>query len=225
MGPLSEKRCAQLGKNAIAQVGNRRWENPQHQVEKTEFGQAVDDFADRRTPDQKILTAIFAPFRQHHRFDIRYFRVGLDDALKGLALLGAVAHPVCMISLLHPVDPTIAERALAVEKEEQRVLCGSQGFPERWGGSFAHASNILAQCDATAIAWLVLRLMPGGKRPGEQLIEEARRHRVHVLHVGPNDHRDDEGDQLSLPVVQQGIFHRLYFAEEWRLTGSGVRRW
>jgi hypothetical protein len=139
MVPFAEEGRAEFGEDAVAEVGDRRGNNPQEQLEEAEFGQACYDFADGGSANEKIFPAVGAPFHEDDRLDVGEFGMGLQELLKRPALLGAVAHPVGVIGYLHLVDPAIAEGAFAVEEEEEGMPLG--GEAGRFGGvrKCAHA--------------------------------------------------------------------------------------
>jgi len=123
----AEKRRAHLGENPVADVGQESGAYAQKDFEKTESWQTVDKFANGRAAHEKILAAIGAPFHQHDRFHMRDFGVNNCDLLESRALLGAETHAARMIGRTNAVDPAVAERALAIEEKERRMLLGGQG--------------------------------------------------------------------------------------------------
>ena len=230
MVPFAEEECAEFGEDAIAEIGNGRRENSQQQLEEAEFGQARDDFADGGRADEEVFPfAIGAAFDEDDGFDAGEFGMGLRELLKRPALFGAVAHPVLVIGELDLVDPAIAEGAFAVEEEEEGMPLGGEGgrfwrLCERAHGRFIFAQSGAGAMSARNGIWERGKFLASGREGSRQEpVDEAGVDEV--LHIAPNDEGDEEGDELSLPVVPQEVFHCLYFAGGWRSTGSEVRRW
>ena len=145
MVPFAEKGRAEFGKDAVAEVGNRRRNDAQEDLEEAEFGETGDDFADGGSADEKVFPfAIGASFHEDDGLDVGEFGMGLQELFKRFALLGAVAHPVSVIGELHLVDPAIAEGAFTVEEEEEGMPLGGEagrfGGLRQWFRGRAHAA-------------------------------------------------------------------------------------
>ena len=127
MVPFTEKGRAKLGKDAVAEVGDRRGNDAQEDREEAEPRQARDDFADGGSADEKTFPfTAGAAFYEHDGIDVGEFGMGLQELLKCPALFGAVAHPVRSIGFLNAIDPAIAEGAFSVEEKEEGMPLGGE---------------------------------------------------------------------------------------------------
>ena len=127
MVPFAEEGRAEFGKNAVAEVGDWRGEDPQEKREEAKFRQACDDFADGGSADEKTFPfTAGAAFYEHDGIDVGEFGMGLQELLKSPALLRAVAHPVRSIGFLNAIDPAIAEGAFSVEEKEEGMPLGGE---------------------------------------------------------------------------------------------------